>query len=124
MSTSPVATTVSDAGPAEAVAAGAWVGAGPQPVSTATPSAASAIRIRPMRCPLPTAGMVEGATAPSGAAGPAAPPRAPRIPTTSPRQWPGVAVDGLQGNANRPRLPRSGGEFLGPEGSETVCRLR
>src|SRR3954452_4553294 len=53
MSTSPVATTVSDAGAAEA--AGAWVGAGLQPVSNATPSAASAIRTRPMRCPLPTA---------------------------------------------------------------------
>src|SRR3954454_22539466 len=118
MSTSPVATTVSDAGPAEAVvvagalvvAAGSPVGAGPHPVSTATLSAASASRTRPMRCPLPTAGSVEGATASTGAAGPAAPPRAPRIPTTSPRQWPGVAVDGLRGNANRPRLPRSGGE--------------
>src|SRR3954452_8857474 len=67
MSTSPVATTVSDAGAAEAVAAGAWVGAGLQPVSTATPSAASAIRTRPMRRPLPTAGSVEGATASTGA---------------------------------------------------------
>src|SRR3954451_15672605 len=67
MSTSPVATTVSDAGAAETVAAGSPVGAGPQPVSTATPSAASAIRIRRMRCPLPTAGSVEGATASAGA---------------------------------------------------------
>src|SRR3954453_15332881 len=67
MSTSPVATTVSDAGPAEAVvAADARAGPGPQPVSTATPSAASASRTRPMRRPLPTAGSVEGATASTG----------------------------------------------------------
>src|SRR4051794_41974472 len=108
MSTSPVATTVSDAGAAEAVAAGAWAGAGLQPVSTATPSAASAIRTRPMRCPLPTAGSVEGATAPTGAAGPPAPPRAPPIPITSPRPGPGGAGCDLRGNAQPPRLPPAG----------------
>src|SRR3954447_2600228 len=66
MSTSPVATTVTDAGPAEAVAAGVWVGAGLQPVSTTTPSAASAIRTRPIRRPLPTAAGVEGGAASTG----------------------------------------------------------
>src|SRR3954451_16300512 len=67
MSTSPVATTVSDAGPDEAVVAAVGrPGAGPQPGSTATPSAASASRTRPMRRPLPTAGSVEGATASIG----------------------------------------------------------
>src|SRR3954466_7259646 len=75
MSTSPVATTVSDAGAAEAVvvagalvvAEGAPVGAGLHPVSTATPSAASALRTRRLRGPLLTAGSVEGATASAGA---------------------------------------------------------